>query len=537
MTHRNRFSYIIIFALLFAFGFTSCENFMKADTTRREIEKNIAYANAESYIVFVTPDEGTGTVTMGAGPQSVKVTDSFSIEFQSSADYEFIRWIAVDKNATNVSRENYISFLDQENPSTKVTLVNASNDILIKPYCLSYLRVSDFLPEYKENGVGYNSPIKITFSDYIDEQAFSYTEEEIKNLDLAQNELLKTTTFEGKEYMYGYQKNGRTVYKNIDITATGGLGNITYYFEAPQIINGKTLYLVLKNEYYDSLTADLTGAATKEITVNISNTITDIRGMSFSHDYANLSFKYAINNQIIAETPSTQVLFSTQEGAGIISPVDLNTIYTQLTYPLSFEASDSFYFEHWGVFYASNGQELPYADDILQIEDKKSMNTSFVLTMPVTGIMVKPVCKARPVILLKSPVSDKTDAHSDISVIFSHEMNPDDLRWKFSDISNDPIRQELRDSNQEIYGYISHAGEHIWKNIRIESSTGENLLSYFTYAQYTLNGTKLTIQAVPRKTIPSGTVVFVRINKAICDTQGIPCGADNDIIEFSYLVE
>ena len=518
-------------------GVCSCKNFLKADETKKEIEQNIAYANAPSYSIFVSAEEGTGTITMGGGLQSAKVTDSFSVEFQASSDYEFICWIAVDRNNQNVSKEKYIAFSDKESPSTKVTLLYASEDILIKPYCLSYLRVTNSLPEYKENGVGYNSPIKITFSDYIDETAFSYTEEEIKNLDLMQNELLKATTFDGSEYVYGYQRNGRIVYKNIEITATGGLGNITHYFKEPVIINGNTLYLELKNAYYEFLTSDLTDDTTKEITVNLSNTIIDTRGMSFAKDYANLSFKYAINNQIIAETPSTQILFETQQGAGTISPAGSNTVYTELTYPLSFTPDDSFYFEHWGVFYAMDEQELPYANDILKIENKNSKNTSFVLTMAVPGIMVKPVCKERPVILLQSPVSDKTPAHSDISVIFSHEMDPADLRWEFSDISNDPIRAELRDSNQKIYGYISHADEHIWKNIKIESSTGQNLLSYFTYANYELNGTKLTIKADTSKTIPSGTVVFVRINKAIRDKQGIPCGDDGDIIEFSYLVE
>ena len=530
--NKLRFGMALIILLLF-----SCKTNNDAQQVKQEIEDALAYANAPSYVLFVTAEEGTGTITLGGGNQSLKVKDSFSVEFQSSQDYEFIKWIAVDKNNPSLSRENYVTFTNSQARQTKITLNYACNDIVIKPYCLSYLKVNDFSPEYKENGVGYNTPVKIDFSDYIDESTFSYTADEIKNLDLAATDLLKAQTFEGKEYVYGYQKNGRIFYKNIEITTAGGAAAITHYFEPPVVINGKTLYLALKSEYYDVLTTDLEADTIKEITVTLSSAIFDTRGMSFANGYSNLSFKYAINNQIIAETPSAQVLFTTQGSKGKISPDGTTTIYTELSYPLVFIPDAADYFERWGVFYASNGEELPYADEILQIDDPTNPDTSFVLTMALPGIMVKPVCKERPVIYLTSPNSDNAVANSSISVLFSHSMLGEDLRWRYSDIKDDPVQRELRDTNKEIYGYVSHGGEHIWKNIIIQSSTGENLLSYFKWAEYVENGTKLTIQADPGKTLASGTVVFVKIHKSIRDTQGIPCGPEDEYIEFTYQVQ
>ena len=534
---RNAMPKVMFGMTLFALLLFSCKTNNDAQQVKQEIKAAIDYANAPSYVLFVTAEEGTGTITLGGGNQSLKVTDSFNVEFQSSQDYKFIKWIAVDKNNQSLSRENYVTFSNSQAQQTRITLNYACNDIVIKPYCLSYLKVTDFSPEYKENGVGYNTPVKIDFSDYIDEWAFSFTTEEIKNLDLAATDLLKAQTFEGTEYVYGYQKNGRIFYKNIEITTAGGAAAITQYFEPPVVINGKTLYLALKSEYYDVLTADLEADTTKEITVTLASSIFDTRGMSFADGYSNLSFKYAINNQIIAETPSAQVFFTTQGSKGKILPQGETTVYTELSYPLVFTPDSADYFEHWGIFYASNGEELPYADEILQIEDLTKQETSFVLTMALPGIMVKPVCKERPVVYLTSPNSDNAAAHSDISVLFSHSMLTEDLRWRYSDIKDAPVQRELRDTNKEIYGYVSHGGEHVWKNIIIESSTGENLLSYFKWAEYVENGTKLTIVAEPGKTLASGTVVFVKINKSIRDSQGIPCGSDNEYIEFTYQVQ
>ena len=64
----------------------------------------------------------------------------------------------------------------------------------------------------------------------------------------------------------------------------------------------------------------------------------------------------------------------------------------------------------------------------------------------------------------------------------------------------------------------------------------ENLLSYFTRPDFTQNNTKLVIETDSNKNIPSGTIVMVKINKSIGDVNGIPCGNDDEYIEFNYLV-
>ena len=115
-------------------------------------------------------------------------------------------------------------------------------------------------------------------------------------------------------------------------------------------------------------------------------------------------------------------------------------------------------------------------------------------------------------------------------------MNTEDIRWTFSDIEDFPVREILRDNDNQIYGYISTSGIHIWKNIEIVSSTGENLLSNFEYTQFDPADTsKMNIKAT--NPLPAGTVVYVRINKAIRNKQQIPCGRDGDYIEVNYMIQ
>ena len=138
--------------------------------------------------------------------------------------------------------------------------------------------------------------------------------------------------------------------------------------------------------------------------------------------------------------------------------------------------------------------------------------------------------------MLTSPVSDGVAADSPVTVTFSTEMNISDFHWAYKELENNSLRKVLRDDDNQIYGFETPAGEHIWRNIQISSSTGENLLSYFTRPDFTQNNTKLVIETDSNKTIPSGTIVMVKINKSIGDVNGIPCGNDDEYIEFNYLV-
>ncbi|MEE3314429.1 MAG: hypothetical protein VZR56_09765, partial [Treponema sp.] len=64
--------------LIAAFGLASCENFLNGAEIKKEIEDEIAYANADSYTIRVDYPKGRGVVKSPAGGEtSQKVTDVF----------------------------------------------------------------------------------------------------------------------------------------------------------------------------------------------------------------------------------------------------------------------------------------------------------------------------------------------------------------------------------------------------------------------------------------------------------------------------
>ena len=318
-----------IFVAALVFLLASCENFMTGANIAEDIKDSIKYANASSHTVFVNAEEGRGTFIQGGGSQTLKKGDSFNIEFSVSSAYRFIRWTAVDRLNNSIPRNSFISFSSDSDTSTSVTLLENQDDILILPYCLPYLTVDSFSPEYRENGVPYNSDIKITFSNYIELNAFSYTDDEIKKLNLTENdELLTENAFDGKSYTYGYKKGSNTKYKNLNISITKTGQNILSYFDAPVIINGKTLLLSLKKDFSSVLLSAIDSSII-EITLSLDEDVFDIHDSGFAENYSNLTFTYAVNTNIISDTPSVDMTFLCDEGTGLLSLQGINNIYTE----------------------------------------------------------------------------------------------------------------------------------------------------------------------------------------------------------------
>ena len=79
--------------LLLVLCLASCNNFLKADQVKNDIEAAIAYANAPSYTITVDYPGVSGVIKAPVGAQAVKkVTDTFALTFDAFADYEFICW-------------------------------------------------------------------------------------------------------------------------------------------------------------------------------------------------------------------------------------------------------------------------------------------------------------------------------------------------------------------------------------------------------------------------------------------------------------
>ena len=135
---RKSNSIILLFSLLFgAFLFSGCENFLKGQQIKEEIEKIIAYNNAKSYTIIVTADKDSGQIKKPiTGELTQKATDVFEIKFEPNPEYSFARWEATSEALPAGKNINdYIEFEDAENPDTKVTFKKELPSIIINAVC------------------------------------------------------------------------------------------------------------------------------------------------------------------------------------------------------------------------------------------------------------------------------------------------------------------------------------------------------------------------------------------------------------------
>ena len=89
-------------------GLTSCENFFKGSEVKREIEEQIAYANARECTLLVKSDDALGSF-LSANEKKCKVGYSIQLQFTANTkNYSFEGLEAVSTGGE--SREDYVSF-------------------------------------------------------------------------------------------------------------------------------------------------------------------------------------------------------------------------------------------------------------------------------------------------------------------------------------------------------------------------------------------------------------------------------------------
>ena len=150
--------------------FTACENFLKGEDVKNEIQNVIEYNNAPSYIINVEALKDTGEIKTPATHEiEKKVTDVFPIRFEPDENHKFVRWevIIQDINAGE-KPSDYISFEDQTSLQTNVTFKKASSKvIIIRQICPPRLTYS-----FKQGGgeiYPRDSSIEFNFNQNIDE--------------------------------------------------------------------------------------------------------------------------------------------------------------------------------------------------------------------------------------------------------------------------------------------------------------------------------------------------------------------------------
>lgn len=157
--------------------FTSCENFMKGDIIRKEIEEAIAYNNAQECTVVFRADSGVGEF-LGSVERTFHVGYETEIQFElNKDDYVFKGLEALNSDRTE-SREDYVTFEkiseDQKKGlyKYKVTLIKEAKDITIQPICITLPKVTQIEPITLNTSCEQDSRVIFTFNKPVNPESF-----------------------------------------------------------------------------------------------------------------------------------------------------------------------------------------------------------------------------------------------------------------------------------------------------------------------------------------------------------------------------
>ncbi len=295
----------------------SCENFLDGAEVKKNLNDAINYINAESCLIGVDFADGSGVLNKPAGGETEKKEgEYFSLDFDVSDKYEFIRWEIKDSvSGKTYDNGEYIGIDDVYSSDTeccfikcppagvKLTLTSVTGK---RPGWLSRS------PEIESELSIKNMSINVTFDQEMDEESIYYNEDELKEIKGTYGpENILCTFVDGKEKYYGYKdEGGQTYFKNISISSNILKNNLAGCFKAP-VFESPT---VLSIAAHASQAEGDVLSNYDEILVEISD------GFFYKKEGKNVALSdsikwiYQIGNQIDSEAP----LVSTCEvkGAG-----------------------------------------------------------------------------------------------------------------------------------------------------------------------------------------------------------------------------
>ncbi len=218
----------------------SCENFLDGAEVKKNLNDAINYINAESCLIGVDFADGSGVLNKPAGGETEKKEgEYFSLDFDVSDKYEFIRWEIKDSVSGKIYENGeYIGIDDVYSSDTeccfikcppagvKLTLTSVTGK---RPGWLSRS------PEIESELSIKNMSINVTFDQEMDEESIYYNEDELKEIKGTYGpENILCTFVDGKEKYYGYiDEDGQTHFKNISISSNILKNNLAGCFKAP----------------------------------------------------------------------------------------------------------------------------------------------------------------------------------------------------------------------------------------------------------------------------------------------------------------
>ena len=242
--------------------FTSCEGFFNDNDLEQKIKAAIDYANAPISTFVVSADSNAGTI-IPSGQVQYKPTDLQNIEFTCKPGYEFIRWsftykmISQGEDTPTLTTtdpdwwKEYITIKKetQSEPNSKgeivytlqIQFINAVENLLIEPVC-SLKPKLDRYPDNKAKGQSRDEELSFTFNTPIDKDSIFFSQQEIAAIE-GVTEVLKNRLGE----IYGYVKDEKTYFKNIEIVMSDTSRNINESYKDITLKEDKKSLVIFSN--------------------------------------------------------------------------------------------------------------------------------------------------------------------------------------------------------------------------------------------------------------------------------------------------
>lgn len=236
----------------------SCQNFMKGQEIKDEINRIIDYNNAPSYTITIDSDENRGVVKSPAGGQTQKkVTDVFTVSFTPSNDYAFFKWKIIDsKTKEEFPNGKYLSLESLTEDTTNCTFTSApesGRQLTLYAVVAKRPRVISNTPQISSLGAYRDARIKVIFDKAIETKSIYYDGEEMQKLKDKYGEeniefLPPAGTPQDPKY-YGYTYENQDYFKNIQIVNQKNPDqSMLNYFDSPYFEDPVTLVIPPKKD-------------------------------------------------------------------------------------------------------------------------------------------------------------------------------------------------------------------------------------------------------------------------------------------------
>ncbi len=243
---------ILLTTILLTGGvFTSCENFLSGGKIKKDIDDQIALANAPAFPILIDGTKGKFSPSKGSYP--LKVTQGMDISFESDTDFGFIRWEVFNaRTGESLDTSEYIEIADSTSDKTSIKLLREPESE-IQLGVRSVVSARPQIISYTPSALGMlkDSSIQVLFNRNMDTSSIYYSEKEREELKasegISDGDFLSTMLGDETKY-YGYTKGGNKFFKNIMITNNKTGDNINDRFGVPVFESPRTLSITASKE-------------------------------------------------------------------------------------------------------------------------------------------------------------------------------------------------------------------------------------------------------------------------------------------------